>query len=1052
MAKPPTTFQPLPEELDFPAMERRILQFWDENRCFERLREKNAAGPKWSFLDGPITANNPMGVHHGWGRTYKDIYQRYRAMRGYHQRFQNGFDCQGLWLEVEVEKDLGFNSKRDIESFGLAEFADACRARVDKYSQVQIEQSIRLGQWMDWPDSYYTHTDSNIEHIWHFLKTCHQRGWITKAQRAMPWCPRCGTALSQHELIDTYQEIEHQAVTLRLSLVDQPGAALLVWTTTPWTLVANVAAAVHPELEYMEVEQDGERLYLASSMAEAKESAVVGEYNEIRRIPGSELVGWSYTGPFDELPAVKGIAHRVIAWDEVAADEGTGIVHIAPGAGEEDFRLGEQEGLPVLVPIDENGHYVEGHGPLDGRDARTVAEDVVSNLLKKGLLYHVTRYSHRYPHCWRCHEELVFRVDDEWFIRADPIRPELLEAAATVRWIPEYAGTQMTDWLQNMGDWNISRRRYWGLPLPFYPCKRCGHLTVIGSRTELAERAVDSLDGLRELHRPWVDDVRIACEACGAPSTRIDAVGDAWLDAGIVPFSTLRYLDQDAAWADWYPVDFITEMREQIRLWFYSMLFMSVTLEGRAPYRAAFVFEKLNDEAGQPMHKSLGNAVNFNDAADRMGADVMRWLYAGQNPLANINFGYGPAGEVKRRMLTLWNLYAFFVTYARLDGFDPSKPPVPLAERADLDRWVLSRLQSLVDVMTDAMDQFLVHRGVRATQEFVEDVSNWYVRRGRRRYWKAEDDTDKRAAYQTLYEVLTTLVQLLAPVMPFWTEDIYQNLVRAVDPEATTSVHLTDWPEVQEDRRDPELDAAMADVQRVVRAGRAARNAANVKLRQPLRTAVVVAPEARTRIAVDAHIDHVLEELNVKAIEWADSPDFVSYEVRPDFRILGPRLGRQVKAVARALGRMSSAAIVQKLEAQESVKVQMDGDVVALEGADLDIRTIAQEGYGVGEHDGVIAAVTTEIDDELRTEALAREVIHAVQNRRRDAGLDVADRIHLWLDGDDQVGTVIASHGDEVAREVLATELTLGSSPHGGETVMQLNGVGVIISLAKVDG
>ena len=1049
-AAPASPFQPLPDELDFPSMERRILDFWAEQGAFDQLRAKNADGPRWSFIDGPITANNPMGVHHAWGRTYKDVYQRYRAMRGYHQRYQNGFDCQGLWLEVEVEKELGFKSKRDIEAFGLEAFAEACRERVATYSAVQTSQSVRLGQWMDWDNSYYTHSDSNIEHIWSFLRRCHERGWIEVAQRAMPWCARCGTALSQHELIDTYAEITHDALYVRLPLHGRENAWLLIWTTTPWTLAANVAAAVDPDLTYVEVGMNnGARYFLAEDTLQ--EALGDDPHLVIGRVKGAEMLGWTYDGPFDELPAVAGTAHHVIPWKDVGADEGTGIVHIAPGAGEDDFRLSQELGLPVLVPIDENGVYVDGYDWLTGRDARQVAADVIADLRARGLLYRAHRFEHRYPHCWRCQEELVFRVDDEWFIRADEVRQPMLDAAATVHWVPEYAGARMADWLRNMGDWNISRRRYWGLPLPFYPCQACGHLTVIGSKAQLEERAISGLDQLRELHRPWIDRVVIRCEACEAPVHRIDAVGDAWLDAGIVPFSTLGYLEQSDEFQRWYPADFITEMREQIRLWFYSMLFMSVTLEDRAPYRAVFVYEKLNDETGRAMHKSWGNAIEFGEAAERMGADVMRWLYAGQNPLYNINFGYGPAGEVKRRMLTLWNVYAFFVTYARLDEFDPSQPPVPLAERADLDRWVLSQLQALVDTMTETLDSFHVHRGVRAAQAFIEDVSNWYVRRGRRRYWKSEGDVDKQAAYQTLYEVLTTLVRVLAPVMPFWMEDIYQNLVRAVDPSAPVSVHLTDWPQPRDDRRDPRLDAAMAEVQRVVRAGRAARNAANVKLRQPLRTALVQVPDDAAWDAVEALKPHVLDELNVKTLERMTSEhELVDYQVQPNYRRLGPRFGPRVKQVAAVLAALDASDAVRQLDEHGHLTVNVHGIVELLAPDDLNVRRTPREGFGVAEQDGVIVAVTTDIDDELAREGLARELVHATQGLRRDAGLDVSDRIHLWIDGGDVVDQTLVEHQTWIAGEVLAIAVNDGEPPpdaaHAEHT---LNGLPVQIRLSR---
>ena len=1017
------TFSALPEKLDFPSMEQRILKLWDSERTFDRLREKNANGAHWSFIDGPITANNPMGVHHAWGRTYKDVFQRYRAMRGFNQRFQNGFDCQGLWLEVEVEKELGFKSKRDIEAYGLAAFADACRNRVNTYASIQTEQSIRLGQWMDWDNSYYTHSDTNIEHIWHFLSRCHERGWIMTAQRAMPWCARCGTALSQHELIDTYEDVSHEAVYVRLPVRDRENTSLLVWTTTPWTLAANVAAAVHPQLDYVEVEVGNQRYILAEA---ALESALDSEFEVIGRMKGVEMLGWTYDGPFDDLPAVGEVVHEVIPWEEIGAEEGTGVVHIAPGAGEEDFDLGRNLGLSIVVPIDENGEYVDGFGWLTGRDARQVAADVISDLDKRNLLHRAHTYQHRYPHCWRCREELVFRVDDEWFIRADEVREPMLQAAASVQWVPEYAGARMADWLSHMGDWNISRRRFWGLPLPFYPCTECGHLTVIGSRQELEERALEGMDGLRELHRPWIDDVVIRCGSCDAEVRRITAVGDAWLDAGIVPFSTLDYMQQSDAFASWYPADFVSEMREQIRLWFYSMLFMSVTLEGRSPYQAVFVYEKLNDETGRPMHKSWGNSIDFGEAADRMGADVMRWMYAGQNPVYNINFGYGPATEVKRRMLTLWNVYAFFVTYARLDGFDPTAPSIPVAQRPDLDRWALSRLQGVVETFTDSLDSYLVHRGVQAAQAFIEDLSNWYVRRGRRRYWKSSVDADKQAAYQTLYELLTTLVRLLAPVMPFWTEDMYQNLVRRRDPAAVPSVHLSDWPVPDVGQKDAELERSMGVVQQVVRVGRAARNGADVKLRQPLRSALIRVDDGEWACVMSLE-QHVRDELNVKAIErMVSEHDLVDFELRPNYRVLGPKFGARVKSLAVAIEALDPAVVVRQLETDGQLEIRFDGDVEVLSPDDVLIQRTPREGFGVSEQDGVIVAIATDVDDVLRRDGFARELVHATQGLRREAGLAVSDRILLWIEGGDEVKTTIAEHRDRISEEVLAVSLNEG--------------------------
>ncbi|MGH2713769.1 MAG: class I tRNA ligase family protein, partial [Thermoleophilaceae bacterium] len=582
-------FQPLPSVPDHPTLEHEILTWWREQEVFERLRDANRGGPTFSFLDGPITANNPMGAHHAWGRTLKDVFQRYKALQGFDQRYQNGFDCQGLWVEVEVEKSLGLNSKREIEEYGLAEFARRCRERVAEFAEVITNQSVRLGMWMDWDNDYYTFSDTNISYIWGFLKRVHELGWLYQGHRSMVWCPRCGTSLSQHELIDSYREITHPSLYVRFPLADERGEALAVWTTTPWTLPANVAAAVKADAEY-KLTEDG--TWMAAEL--------FPELAAVRTVRGEELVGRSYEGPFDELAAQQGIAHRVIPWDEVSLEEGTGIVHIAPGAGSEDFELSRVHDLPVLAPIDESGRFYDDYGWLHGLTTHEVADKIVHDLGERGRLLRAEELTHRYPVCWRCGTELVFRIADEWFISAEEIRQPMLDANATVAWTPDFYSKRMDDWLRNMGDWCISRKRFFGLPLPFYPCGQCGKLNVVGSEAELRERAVSGLELLEELHRPWVDEVTISCEHCGAEGQRrLPEVGDAWLDAGIVPLSTLGWqnaeyvpegyatgagqgltkadLPDHAYWEQWFPADWVSESREQIRLWFYSISVMSMT-------------------------------------------------------------------------------------------------------------------------------------------------------------------------------------------------------------------------------------------------------------------------------------------------------------------------------------------------------------------------------------------------------------------------------------------------------------------------------------------
>ena len=806
-------FDEVAHSVDFPSLERDILRFWDETEAFQTLRARNHNGAHWSFIDGPITANGPMGVHHAWGRTYKDLFQRYKAMQGYALRYQNGFDCQGLWVEVEVERELGFTSKRDIEAFGVDRFVEACKERVRRCAAQQTEQSIRLGYWMDWDSSYYTMSEENNFTIWHFLQKCHQRGLIYRGHDAMPWCPRCSTSISQHEIAtEGYEEITHTAVTLRLPLLERPGESLLVWTTTPWTLAANVAAEVHPELTYVQVRQGQHTLYLSKG---ALPGALSGPYEVLRELPGSEMDGWRYEGPFDDLPAVARsgapTAHRVILGQEVSEHEGTGIVHIAPGCGKEDFELGKTYGLPVIAPLDEFGVYLDGFGFLSGQYAEAVPPAVTQALEARGLLYRAQPYTHRYPVCWRCHTQLVFRVVDEWFISMDgphtaeasertagddlpPLREQVMAAVRKVRWLPSWGLERELDWLRHMGDWMISKKRYWGLALPIWRCDACGWFDVLGSETELRQRAVSGWEEFEghSPHRPWIDAVKLSCPQCGAVASRVPDVGNVWLDGGIVPYSTLGYRQDRATWAQWFPADFITEsFPGQFRNWFYALLTMSTVLENREPFRTVLAYALVRDAQGREMHKSWGNAIEFNEAAERVGASVMRWMYATANPEQNLNFGYALADEVKRRLLTLWNVYAFFCNYARLDGFDPlaAAGTVEPAARPALDRWILGQLNALVDECTRRYDDFDPAGAGRRLEEFVDDLSNWYLRRGRQRYWKSEADADRTAAYLTLWEVLTTLSKLLAPSMPFLAEAMYQNLVRRVDPQAPSSVH-----------------------------------------------------------------------------------------------------------------------------------------------------------------------------------------------------------------------------------------------------------------------
>jgi isoleucyl-tRNA synthetase len=1019
--------QEVSTKTDFPELERSLLDWWQQEGVMEKYLQRNkGAVETFSFIDGPITANNPMGVHHGWGRTYKDLFQRYHAMLGKDQRFQNGFDCQGLWVEVEVEKELGLKSKRDIESYGIGEFVNRCKERVWKYSQRITDQSIRLGYWMDWDNSYFTMSDENNYTIWHFLKTCHERGWVYKGHDVMPWCPRCGTGISEHEIVtEGYQQRTHLSVFVALPLVDRPGENLLVWTTTPWTLAANVAAAVHPELTYAAVKQGEKTFWLAQ---DAIPNAIRGEHEVVATKTGSELLDWVYTGPFDDLPANAGVRHRVIPWKDVGATEGTGIVHLAPGCGKEDFALSKENDLDVVAPINEFGVYVEGFEWLSGSYVHEVATPIMRNLQERDLLYRGEQYSHRYPVCWRCGTDLVFRLVDEWFISMDKLREPMMRVTRETNWFPSFGKERELDWLAHMDDWMISKKRYWGLALPIYECQSCGSFDVIGSETELKERAVegwDAFDG-HSPHRPWVDNVKVACSSCGEIVSRVKDVGNPWLDAGIVAFSTLNYRSDPEYWEKWYPADLISEsFPGQFRNWFYSVIAQSTALTDRPAFLNVFSYALMRDEKGEEMHKSKGNAIWFDDAADVAGVDVMRWLYTSVNPSHNLNFGFGALDEVRRRfVLPLWNSYAFFVTYARIDGFDPYASTAPeLASRALLDRWIISRLHQVTNTVRTELERYEPDAAAHALERFVvEELSNWYIRRNRRRFWKSDADDDKLAAYHTLHEVLTTLARLLAPFMPFLTEAMYQNLVRSFDSEAPLSVHLTDYPNADPAAIDEALSRDMDAVLEVVALGRSARSEANVKVRQPLPRIRLYARDSAFFDAATRLQDLVLDELNVKALEpLTELGEVVSWEVRPNLSVLGPKYGKLVNGIRAALNQADAAAVAATASAGEAVRLTLEsGEEIALQPGEILADMRKRPGFAAAEGANSTLVLDTSLTPELISEGLVRDFVRGVQDARRSAGYQIEDRIAIGYLADPEIHAAIESATDYVRNETLA--------------------------------
>ncbi len=1082
-------FKEVKSTVDFPKLEHRVLKFWAETDSFKKLLVLNKVKKRWSFIDGPITANNPMGVHHAWGRTYKDLFRRYKAMRGYYDRYQNGFDVQGLWVEVEVEKELGFKSKRDIKSYGIAEFVKRCKQRALRCAAMQVEQSIRLGYWMKWDDpgllryladclenpdqvitvqglngpitdtverivgklgssemggSYFTFSDENNYMIWTFLKKCHEKGWIYEGVDVMPWCPRCSTGISQHEILtDGYREVTHVALTARFPLRGKIDESLLVWTTTPWTLTSNVAAAVNPDLTYVKIEHKGEFFYLAKMTLQR--TLPEGEYKIIEELKGQDMENWVYNGPFDELSAEKDMGavenHRVILWKEVSEEEGTGIVHIAPGCGKEDLELGKIYGLPVISPLNEFGVFIKGFGRFTGVHAYESAPLVIGDLKKKSLLIKMEDYTHRYPVCWRCGNELVFRLVDEWFIsmgtkldkplekiseqeKEENLRYQIMEVAEEVRWIPDFGLQQELDWLRNMEDWMISKKRYWGLALPIWRCLKCGNFEVIGSKEELKSRAVEGWKDFEghTPHRPWIDAVKIKCSKCGAVISRILDVGNPWLDAGIVAYSTLNYRHDRGYWARWFPADLICEsLPGQFRTWFYSMLAMSTILERRPPFRTCFGHGQVQDEKGQEMHKSSGNMIEFDDAAETIGADVMRWIYCRSRPEKNLLFGYTLAEEVKRRFLIpLWNVYSFFVTYANLDKWTPKDATTKYSL---LDRWILSKLQQLVQDVTSCLEKYDAHSATASLEQFVDELSKWYVRRSRRRFWKSEADVDKKTAYTTLYTCLTTIIKLLAPFLPFVAEEIYQNLVCSVKSDAAESVHHNDWLLADVSLIDEKLMANMDLAVKICSLGRSARNKAGMKLRQPLKEVKVVAEKPILK-QLKSLRDLIKDELNIKELVLTtQEKELVDDEILLLPHLLGKKHGKLFPKLCATVAEMDSDAILQRLQKNQSVEVKVDDHVIILLPKEIEVRTRPKEGYILEEEQNIIVGVYTVVTEELKKEGLAREIVRRIQNQRKDAGFDIADQIKIYYEAGPRLTDVFITQKEYITSETLSISM-----------------------------
>ena len=1007
----------------FVENEKEILRYWEENDCFKKLKAKNEGGPKYRFIDGPITANNPMGVHHTWGRTLKDTYIKYHAMKGCDTHYRNGFDSQGLWVEVEVEKELGFQTKHDIEEYGLDKFTDKCIERVKKFSGVITEQSKRLGQWMDWDNSYYTYTDENIQGIWTFLKKCHEGGWIRQVYKPMPWCSRCGTSLSEHEMTGSYKEIEHEAVFFQLPIVGTDDY-ILVWTTTPWTLSANVALAVNPEMTYVRLRVAGESHNYITSLNYYKQKFEGKDGVELlATMSGKDLEGLEYETCFPEMEEQK-FAHKIVLWDEVADDEGCGVVHIAPGCGAEDFALGESIGLPKIIPVDEYGIFYDGFSFLSGLDAQECRQLVFDQLKERGKLFYTHKYKHSYPVCWRCKKEIIFRLGKEWAIAVDELRPRLIANANKVRWEPPYQGKRMLDWLENMSDWNISRKRFYGLPLPFYLCA-CGELTVVGSKDELRELAVDKskVDAVPHLHRPWIDEVKIACPKCGCAVDRVTQVGDVWLDAGIVPFSTLKYLTDKEYWKQYFPAEHVLEMKEQIRLWFYSMLFMSTVLVDEPPYERVSTHGMVVSEDGSRFSKT-GFMIRFDEAADIIGADASRYIFASTATSNDVRFGFNLGDEAKRKLLAFWNLETFFATYADIDNVKVDLSKLDVNTLCPIDRWLVIRTNQFIEYADKYMSDYSTRDVVLAFEAFVNDISNFYIRVNRARFWASAGAEDKQNAYSVLFYAIKSITQIMAPMVPFITETTWQRFIKRYSDESAVSVFLTEYPSVPEalNIKDDQILSDVEKARDIISLGLKLRNEKQIKIRQPLPTIFVSENEANHN-AIATFGSVIASELNVGEIrELADTASLESNFLTVNFKVAGRVLknrANDVKAHLATLDAETQQTLSNRVSRGEAIDLLDLTDI----GADVfTVNSCPKDSIAIYKDNEGFVALDTTISEELQRAGILRDIVRQCQVFRKSAGFDVSDRIYIAFKTDSaMISDILEEKREQLCRDLLAS-------------------------------
>lgn len=1034
-AAPQPSYRPVPAAIDLPAMEHEILAFWKSNDTFSATLAKTAGGQPWTFYEGPPTANGMPGTHHIEARVFKDVFPRFKTMQGFRVDRKAGWDCHGLPVELAVEKELGFNGKPDIEAYGVEAFNARCRESVSRHVDAFTELTERMGYWVNLDEAYWTMDPSFVESAWWALKQIHAKGLLVEDYRVAPYCPRCGTTLSDHELAQGYEDVTDPSVYVRFPLISGPlagKASLLVWTTTPWTLVSNTAVAVHPDVTYVVATQDvpeGETLVLAEPLAEK----VLGEGWKLgQTFTGKDMELWKYARPFEliEFPDAVGGTHYVVLAEYVTTEDGTGLVHQAPAFGEDDMAVCRAYGLPFVNPIRPNGHFADDVPLVGGQFFKTADADLVDDLRARGLLFRKLDYAHSYPHCWRCHTSLIYYAQPSWYIRTTQIKDALLRENEGTTWYPEnIKWGRYGDWLNNNIDWALSRSRYWGTPLPIWRCED-DHQVCAGSRAELSELTGQDLTAL-DPHRPFVDDISFGCPTCGKPSHRVPEVIDAWFDSGSMPFAQWGY-----PWAEGstekfeaaYPADFICEAIDQTRGWFYSLMAVGTLVFDESSYRNVLCLGHILAEDGRKMSKHLGNILEPIPLMDSHGADAVRWfMAAGGSPWSARRVGHSTIQETVRKVLmTYWNTVSFHALYARANDWAPVGEAPAVTERHVLDRWLVSARNSLVRDVTAALNDFDTQRAGALLAAFVDDLSNWYVRRSRRRFWDGNP-----SALWTLHETLDTVTRLLAPLVPFVTERVWQDLIVPVAPDAPASVHLADWPAADESLIDAQLNDAMALTRRVVELGRSARAEAKVKTRQPLARALV--PSAAFGRLEPALVDEIKAELNVLELgSFASAGDLVDHSAKGNFRALGKRFGKQTPVVANAIAAADAAALAASLAESGSATVEVpDLGAVEVSADEVIVSERPREGWSVVNEQGETVALDLELTPGLVRAGLAREVIRLVQDARKSSGFEVSDRIVLrWTPDDTVAGRAVAeaieAHAALIADEVLAVEVTVG--------------------------